>query len=200
MVRIGRQIPHFREVDPASIRAVFSDDRRFRYLLTMQFGNSLYGNDRVNKAAVILKNPSSADERAADSTIRKVETFIFRHLEDVRVLSILNIFGLRATDAADLNYEYEVKGAESVIGPWNDTTIGEVAGEADYVVVAWGNRSGIDAVLYEERVRKVKQILQSVDPGRVFEVRGKQEYKQPLHGMLWGYDHRLVPFLKLKEE
>jgi hypothetical protein len=197
MVRIGRQIPHFKEVDPSSIRADFSDDRRFRYLLTMAYGDSIYDSGRSRKAAVILKNPSAADTRAADSTIRKVETFIYKHLEDVRQLSILNIFGLRATDASDLNAEFEVKGEESVVGPGNDRTIRRVAGEADYVIVAWGNRSGIQAELYEKRIRKVKNLLGEVGIGKLFEVRGNRENIEPLHGMMWGYDHKLIPYLKL---
>jgi hypothetical protein len=69
MVRIGRQILHFSEVDPGSVKAEFSEDRRFRYLL----------------------------ER-----------------------SILNLFALRAADAADLNRECKKSGEEAVVGPSND--------------------------------------------------------------------------------
>ena len=200
MVRIGRQIPHFEEVDITSITASFSDDRRFRYLLQMRYGRSLYDNARTRRAAVILKNPSAADTRLADSTIRKVETFIYHHMEDVLQLSILNIFALRATDAADLNREYEILGREAVVGPGNDAAIREIVAGADYVVVAWGNRSGINSELYGERVRSVKQGLADAGPFRVFEVKGKKETVQPLHGMMWGYDHQLVPFHKMKED
>jgi hypothetical protein len=200
MIRIGRQIPHFEEVELASITASFSDDRRFRYLLQMHYGKSLYDTPRIRKAAVILKNPSAADTRFADSTIRKVETFIYHHLDDVLRLSILNIFALRATDAADLNREYENRGEKAVIGPGNDATIRQIAAEADYVVVAWGNRSGINSELYKERIRSVKQVIADVGPFRVFEVKGNKETIQPLHGMMWGYDHQLVPFHKLKED
>ena len=149
---------------------------------------------------MILKNPSAADTRLADSTIRKVETFIYHHMEDVLQLSILNIFALRATDAADLNREYEILGREAVVGPGNDATIRAITAAADYVVVAWGNRSGINSELYGERVRSVKQGLADAGPFRVFEVKGKKETVQPLHGMMWGYDHQLVPFHKMKED
>ena len=109
MIRIGRQVPHFDQVDINSIRARFSDDRRFRHLLQMKYLDSLYDTGRSRKAAVILKNPSVADQGASDTTIRK--------------------------------------GAH-----------------------------------------------------RVFEVRGKQQTLQPLHGMMWGYGDQLVPYLKLKVE
>ena len=34
----------------------------------------------------------------------------------------------------------------------------------------------------------------------VFRVAGGRDTAQPLHGMMWGYDHKLVPYLKMKEE
>lgn len=183
-----------------SVTASFSVDRRFRYLLQMEYGSTLYDNGRIKKAAVILKNPSAADTRAADTTIRKVETYIYHHLTDVLQLSILNIFGLRATDAADVNSVFENLGEAAVVGPENDFTIRQVSEEADYVVVAWGNRSGIDPGLYEKRIRSVKGLLPPGRRGRVFEVKGKKETVQPLHGMMWGYDHRLVPYVNWKED
>lgn len=200
MIRIGRQIPHFEEVDLSSLTATFSDDRRFRYLLEMKFNTSLYDTNRNKKAAVVLKNPSAADTGAADSTIRKVETYIYKRLDDVEHLSILNIFALRATDAADLNREYQVLGSEAVVGPDNDTVIRDVIGEADYVVLAWGGRSGIDSGLYAERIQQVKHLIPGKRSHRVFEVKGEKETFQPLHGMMWGYGFRLQPYQKLKEE
>ncbi|MGC9331848.1 MAG: hypothetical protein ACP5DZ_08245 [Bacteroidales bacterium] len=37
MARIGRQISHFKEIDINSIKAHFSDDKRYRYTLEMQY-------------------------------------------------------------------------------------------------------------------------------------------------------------------
>ena len=193
MIRIGRQIPHFGGVDPTSIQTVFSDDHRFRYLLQVRYAGTLYDTGRDKRASVILKNPSAADASGADSTIRKVETFIYHHLPDVSDLAILNLFALRSTDASALMEEFMSRGELSVIGPENDRTIREVAGSSDYVVVAWGGRSGIGAALYSERVRKVRQILSGSGKFRIFEVVGDRETEEPLHGMMWGYEYRLVP-------
>jgi hypothetical protein len=194
MVRIGRQIPHFNEVDPGSVRAEFSEDRRFRYLLEMRFRPSLYNRERSRRAAVILKNPSAADVRAADTTIRKVETYVYHHLVDVLELSILNLFALRATDAADLNREFLKYGEELVVGPSNDQVIRSCCEKADYVLVAWGSRSGIDAGLYGERIHRVSGLLAGLEGSKIFRVRGKQVTMQPLHGMMWAYDHEMVPY------
>ena len=109
MIRIGRQIPHFEQVDSHSIKADFSADRRFRYRLSLSYADSLYDRDRSKQAAVILKNPSAADTQGADSTIRKVETFVYHHLDEVKELHILNLFALRATEALDLNREFQLK-------------------------------------------------------------------------------------------
>ncbi|MDX2430261.1 MAG: DUF1643 domain-containing protein [Bacteroides sp.] len=200
MIRIGRQIPHFEEVDLSSISAEFSEDRRYRYLLEMRYGASLYDAGRSKRAVVILKNPSAADSSAADTTIRKVETYIYHHLKDVLQLSILNIFALRATDASDLNEEFEASGEKAVVGPANDATIRNITEGADYVVVAWGNKSGINARLYEERIGRVKRLIVGAGQTRVYCVEGEKETVQPLHGMMWGYDYKMFPYLKLKEE
>ncbi|MCP4310555.1 MAG: DUF1643 domain-containing protein [Bacteroidetes bacterium] len=200
MVRIGRQIPHFEEVELSSITAEFSEDKRFRYLLEMSYGNSLYDTGRSKRAVVIMKNPSSADSKSADTSIRKVETYIYHHLKDVQHLSILNIFALRASDAADVNREFESLGEKAVVGPANDAAIRNITAGADYVVVAWGNRSGINEKLYAERVGRVKRLIAGAGQRKVYEVAGERETVQPLHGMMWGYDYKLVPCLKLKED
>lgn len=198
MIRIGRQIPHFEQVDPQSIGADFSADRRFRYRLTLRYADSLYDRDRSKQASVILKNPSAADTQGADSTIRKVETFVYHHLEEVKVLHILNLFALRATEALDVNREYKSAGYEAVVGERNDHVIRETVEASDYLLVAWGNRSGIHEAMYDERILQVKNLLAGISPHRVFEVKGQRETSHPLHGMMWGYDYELVPYLKMK--
>lgn len=199
MLRIGRQIPHFTAVEPGSVKAEFSEDMRFRYLLSLKYGGGLYEEDRPESAAVVLKNPSAADIHAADTTVRKVETYVHRHMPRVGRLCILNLFALRATDAAELNQVYRMQGAEAVIGPGNDARIAAVLEGADRIIVAWGNRSGIDAPFYEERVRQLRELILGRKKCRVYEVRGKKETAHPLHGMMWGYEHKLVPARLLNE-
>jgi hypothetical protein len=86
-----------------------------------------------------------------------------------------------------------------VIGPENDKTIRSLTASADYVVVAWGNRSGINRSLYDERIREVKHMLNNIKTYKIFEVKGSRHTEQPLHGMMWGYGHQLVPFQHLKQ-
>lgn len=196
MVRIGRQIPHFEHVDLTSVEAAFSADRCYRYSLSMRFSDTLLDHERDKSAAVIMKNPSAADAFKADATIRKVETFVYHRFPDVRWLHILNIFAFRATEPGDLNMALQEGGAMRVIGQDNDHVISRVAGASDYVIVAWGNNSGIDPVLYEERVYRVKQLLSEVPAGKLFCISGKKKTKQPLHGLMWGYAYEVCPAIE----
>lgn len=196
MVRIGRQIPHFEHVDLSSVEAAFSRDRLYRYSLSMRFSDTLVDTGRDRTAAVIMKNPSAADAFRADATIRKVETFVYHRFPDVRWLHILNIFAFRATEPDDLHQAYAEGGAMQVIGADNDHVIGKVAGASDYVILAWGNNSGIDTVLYEERVLRVKHILDKVPAGRIYCITGKKKTKHPLHGLMWGYEYEICPAIE----
>ncbi len=200
MTRIGRQIPHFEFIETDLTEAVFSSDKRFRYRLTVQYRDTLMDRERRKSVVVILKNPSAADAKMADATIRKVETFVYHRFSDVRWLHILNIFAYRATDPGDLNRMYCQEGAMSVIGTENDHFIRSTVKESDWVILSWGNNSGIDKTLYGERIFRVKQVLQEMPAGKFFVVKGKQETKHPLHGLMWGYDYAIEPVTDYLED
>ncbi|MEX0987568.1 MAG: DUF1643 domain-containing protein [Bacteroidales bacterium] len=193
MPRIGRQIPHFEHIELSSVEAVFSGDGCFRYLLSMKFGDTLLDQGRNKTAAVIMKNPSAADEQMADATIRKVETYIYHRLNDVRWLHILNIFAYRATEPEDLNEVFLREGPMKAIGEENDHVIRSTLQECDYVILGWGNTSGIDRALYAERIYRVKQLLKEIPEQKIFCISGKVKTKNPLHGLMWGYDYTMDP-------
>lgn len=193
MPRIGRQIPHFEHVDLNSLEAAFSSDRKYRYSLSIRYSDTLIDTQRKEHAAVIMKNPSAADEKQADATIRKVETYIYLRFPGVRWLHILNIFAYRATDPGDLNAAYDENGAMYVVGRENDHVISKIIGYCDYVVLAWGNNSGINRALYEERVFRTRHLLQSIPTGKIFTICGQKRTKHPLHGLMWGYEYMINP-------
>ena len=66
MARIGRQVLHYQQVDTESITAIFSEEYTHRYTLDMKFIVDLYSEKRSKSIVVILKNPSSADEKKAE--------------------------------------------------------------------------------------------------------------------------------------
>jgi len=191
MARIGRQVDHYSEVDIQSIRAEFSPDRLYRYTLEMNYIADLLTQNRSKTMTVILKNPSSADEKRADSTIRKVETYVWKHFPDVINLRILNIFAFRATDAVEVNERMKSLDDHAVIGAENDSFFQRLLADTDYVISAWGGPSGIDSNRYSLRIANVKNILREHCRGPVYEVCGTNPTKEPLHGLMWGYDYEL---------
>ena len=70
--------------------AVFSDDRRYRYILIRAW--RLTGR----RAIFVLLNPSKADENQDDPTVRRCISYAKRW--GYAGLYLLNIFALRATD------------------------------------------------------------------------------------------------------
>ena len=194
MARIGRQVDHYSEVDIESIRADFSPDRQHRFTLMMEYSNNLMNNVRNRTVTVILKNPSAADQKRSDSTIRKVETSVWQHFTDAKFLKILNIFGFRATDAKEVNGKISEAGAEAVNGSENDRFFQEILQKSDYVICAWGGPSGIDGKAYASRISDVKSLIGNHYTGPVYQVCGTQLTKEPLHGLMWGYQYELKPF------
>lgn len=194
MARLGRQVDHFQNIDIDSITADFSIDKKYRYTLKMSYIKDLLDRDRNKSMTVILKNPSSADERRSDSTIRKVETYVWQKFPDVQHLNIYNIFAYRATDAIELHQLMQIGGIEAGIGEENDRFLVELLKNSDYLICAWGGPSAINKDLYQLRIDSVKAIVSKEYEGPVYRVKGKQETTEPLHGLMWGYDYELKSF------
>ena len=190
MARIGRQVNHFKEINKSTIRAEFSEDMLYRYRLDMEYQDNLLRADANERVCVILKNPSSADEKKADATIGKVETYVYKHFPKVKYLSILNMFAIRATDVKEVNQLLKANDASYIIGPNNDKAIETVFKSADHIVCAWGNNNGILPKVYQERIEKIHEFLSKLNkPG--WQVIHPKGTKQPLHGLMWGYEYPL---------
>jgi hypothetical protein len=195
MPLIGRQIPHFNQVDTQNIEAVFSDDNFYRYILTFNFLSNLLQDGRSKTLVVILKNPSSADRCASDATIRKVETFVYHRFPEVKKVVILNLFAIRATYAKEVQENLKINGVEYIVGSDNHNWFRKVLQEADHVICAWGGNSGIDKTTYLNRINQVKSLFSTLDSHvKIWQVKGEQKTTQPLHGLMWGYEYNLEPY------
>lgn len=198
--RLGRQLEHFAEVDLGSIAADFKDGGTWRYSLSFSYrcGDDLFRQDaRSEHMVVVLKNPSSADAKKADKTIRNVQGYVHRNFPDVKNVTILNLFAYRATDTEDLQAAFLEQGAAFVVGAGNDEAFIDALSSANYVIVAWGGRSKIDKALYDKRIKRAWQLLAStiaedvnvyrVDPGK-----GSDDY--PFHATFWGmkFERRML--------
>lgn len=125
--------------------AVFSEDERYRYVLTRDL-DGLGAMPESNGPVVFVGlNPSTADAYVNDPTITRCVNFAltWRFTEFV----MLNLYAYRSTDPRKLN------SVDDPVGPDNDRHIAEQCARAGLVVAAWGWMAG------EERVRQVLSLV-----------------------------------------
>lgn len=112
---------------PAISRATISKCGRYRYWLERKWGP---GHPQV----FIMLNPSTADAKEDDPTIRRCMGFARR--EGAGGLIVVNLFGLRATNPQELD------DVRDPVGPDNGTNIGlaliGAAATRRPVICAWG--------------------------------------------------------------
>lgn len=122
--------------------AVFSPEQAYRYRLWRQWDPSLPW------CLFIMLNPSTADERVLDPTVRKCVGYSKRW--GYGGLMVGNIFAYRSTDPRGL-YTFS-----EPVGPSNDRHLAEMTRLAAVVVCAWGNHG-----VYRDRGAAVMQMLRA---------------------------------------
>ena len=153
--------------------AAFSPCRRWRYRLTREWWE---GSGTVT---FIMLNPSTADERRNDPTVRRCIGYAkaWGHAR----LHVLNIFALRATDPGRLIT------APEPVGAGNDAEIAETLLDTDVVVCAWGTMGGL-AGRDAEVMRLIREADQEPQALRVTKL------GHPQHPLYLPADLRPVPY------
>lgn len=105
--------------------AVFSDDRRYRYLLWRQWS----GVERL--VLFVALNPSTADERDDDPTIRRCRGYA--RAWGASGFMVANLFAFRATRPVDLLSALEPVGKD------NDSWLQLASLVSATTVACWGN-------------------------------------------------------------
>lgn len=105
-------------------KTVFSADRKYRYVLYREWDKT------KSVIAFIGLNPSTADEKKNDPTIRRCINFAQEW--GYGGLLMGNIFALRSTDPKQL---YKAK---DPVGPENDLWLNQIEASAHTVVACWG--------------------------------------------------------------
>lgn len=162
--------------------ATISPDGRYRYWLSRSWA------DQFQSLAFIMLNPSTADARDDDPTIRKCVGFARRL--GYTGISVFNLYAFRATDPADLRRA--MKAGVDVVGPDNDMRLASLlearlsAGAG--VVAAWGAHAP------QERVSEVLAM-----PGsRALCTLGLTAKGVPRHPLMLGYEGAtLTPMVPL---
>lgn len=120
---------------PDGRKAVFSDDRHYRYHLHIPIDQGLLGG--CNGAiAFLMLNPSTATELVNDPTIDRC--YARAKAWHFAALQIINLFALRSTDPAALYAHAAGKGPEPTGGRMNDEAIVKVATGCQMLVCGWG--------------------------------------------------------------
>ena len=122
--------------------AIISDCGTYRYMLERKADDAFATR---GPALFIMLNPSTADASLDDPTIRRCKSFA--KAWDCNGLVVANLYGLRATNPADLWKHPDP------VGPENDTWLRVLAAEHETVVCAWG------ANAKPERVAAVRKIF-----------------------------------------
>lgn len=154
--------------------AVFSEDRLFRYWIErdVQFEGITCG--------LIGVNPSDADERRNDPTIRK--DIGFAKVNGWRRIIKGNAFALVSKEVTGLAT------AADPVGPMNDGYIDRLVEEAELLVPCWGDRKKIPARLRPRLDAVMERLLASGKPVMAF---GLTRGGDPMHPLMLGYDTKL---------
>ncbi len=110
--------------------AVFGLNGWYRYMLKRRMGHG----EKV--MLIVGLNPSTADARSDDPTIRRCVTFALR--EGCDTLLMGNLFAYRATDP------YLLMTMGDTVGPENFDWLGRLAAGSDVIVAAWGAHRAIE--------------------------------------------------------
>lgn len=122
--------------------AVFSSDRRYRYLLWRVWSGT------GGMVLFVGLNPSTADEQTDDPTIRRCKSFA--ESWGATGFMVANLFAYRATKPRDL---YE---AITPVGPANDRWLDSTTSFARLTIACWGNHGA-----FRERASHVLPLLRN---------------------------------------
>lgn len=115
--------------------ANLSSCNTYRYLLSRVWDES------KGKVMFVMLNPSKADDKVDDPTIRRCIAFAKEW--GFGGLYVCNLFAYRATDPKELLKIPNPSGNE------NSIFIKKCADEVDIIVCAWGNKSIVKSILKE---------------------------------------------------
>jgi len=140
--------------------AVLSECETYRYMLRRTWD---HGKPR---ALLVMLNPSTADARQDDATIRSCVRLLVGL--GYGSMEVVNLFAFRATDPDELPY------VADAVGPNNDDAIERAIGRCDVAICAWGAHG-----MALNRASVVKGLLRSHRPA-VFCL-GKTKTGAPKH-------------------
>ncbi|WMD23909.1 DUF1643 domain-containing protein (plasmid) [Achromobacter seleniivolatilans] len=155
--------------------AVLSPCEKYRYRLDreVQTSGDVFGFFGVN--------PSTADEKLDDQTVKKMRGFTQRN--GGRRFIVGNVFSLRAADVSELSR------ASAVCGPDHMRHLQKIVAEADILVPCWGSRGKMPRALWPQLEEMLALLRAS---GKPIKHLGLTQSGDPRHPVMLGYDTPLV--------
>ena len=149
--------------------ATFSDCRKYRYALSRTW-------DSKKKTILFIGlNPSTADEKIDDPTIRRCINYAQNW--GYGSFLMVNLFAYRATIPTEL------KNVKNPIGNDNDLHIIELLKKVDLAVAAWGNKGS-----HLNRDKEVKKIIPNLMCLKI------NKSGQPAHPLYQKKDLKLIKY------
>ena len=150
--------------------ATFSDCRKYRYALSRTW------NSKKKTILFIGLNPSTADEKIDDPTIRRCINYAQNW--GYGSLLMVNLFAYRATMPTEL------KKVKNPIGNDNDLHIKELIKKVDLTVAAWGNEGSL-----LNRDKQIKKIIPNLMCLKI------NKSGQPAHPLYQKKDLQLIKYI-----
>ena len=150
--------------------AIFSDCRKYRYALSRTW------NGKKKTILFIGLNPSTADEKIDDPTIRRCINYAQNW--GYGSLLMVNLFAYRATMPTEL------KKVKNPIGNDNDLHIKELIKKVDLTVAAWGNEGSL-----LNRDKEIKKIIPNLMCLKI------NKSGQPAHPLYQKKDLQLIKYI-----
>lgn len=187
--------------------AISSDGGKYRYRLAR-----IWDDKNARRAVFVMLNPSTADASIDDPTIRKCIGFarqwsqqnVERRIGEIGGpdhrfggIVVVNLFGLRATNPAELMK------ADDPIGSENDDYIRKeawAAAAADSLIVcAWGTNKAIELMdrgpgISLPRFAAVRDMLHAYAPNKICRIGDVTKEGNPRHPLYLPYSSVLMPF------
>ena len=162
---------------PSRGSAVISPCGVYRYRLERD-GHGL------DKTAVIMVNPSTANAEQDDATIRKLLGFGKRNAWGRIIVG--NLFAYRATDVREL------AAADDPVGPENDAHLKCIIYSVPRVIFAWGPTAKLPKRL-RDRWREVDAMVRSAQH-QPYCIAGPAQDGQPRHPLMLAYHSPIIPW------
>jgi hypothetical protein len=165
--------------DTVSKSAVLSECGRYRYRLYRSWSAGPF-------VVFLMFNPSTADAKEDDPTIRKCIGFARRW--KYPGLTVVNLFALRSTDPRAIGRALYA----DAVGPDNDEAILTACATAKEVISAWG--CGQHMKSHSDRPAKVLRMVRATYPRLAIQCLGRSSDGSPRHPLMLAYSTERQPF------